>query len=111
MFSQFSSLVVHISHYCWNYPYLLCKLFLAITTFADENMGIKEIELEIQKLELNERAALAKWLIERLDELTEAEVEAFLTEEADRRLEELERGIVTEIPDKEVLRRARAAIS
>ena len=32
-------------------------------------MGIKEIEVEIQKLELNERASLAKWIVESLDEL------------------------------------------
>ena len=72
-------------------------------------MGIKEIEVEIQKLELKERATLAKWIVESLDNLSEAE--ALWTEEAERRLDELEQGIATEISDKEVLRRARAAIS
>ena len=43
-------------------------------------MGIKEIEVEIQKLELKERATLAKWIVESLDNLSEAEVEALLTE-------------------------------
>jgi hypothetical protein len=74
-------------------------------------MGIKEIEVEIQKLELNERASLAKWIVESLDELTQAEAYALWAEEAECRLDELEQGIVVEIPDKEVLRRARAAIS
>jgi putative addiction module component (TIGR02574 family) len=74
-------------------------------------MGIKEIEVEIRKLALTERAALAKWIVESLDELSGAEIEALWTEEAERRLVELEQGIVAAIPGKEVLRRARAAIS
>lgn len=74
-------------------------------------MGIKEIEVEIQKLELKERATLAKWIVESLDNLSEAEVESLWAEEAERRLDELEQGIASEISDKEVLRRARAAIS
>ena len=74
-------------------------------------MSIKEIEAEIQKLDLRDRATLAKWIVESLDDLSKAEVEALWAEEAERRLDELEQGRVTEIPDKEVLRRARAAIS
>ncbi|MDO9028177.1 MAG: addiction module protein [Candidatus Roizmanbacteria bacterium] len=50
-------------------------------------------------------------MVESLDDLSEAEVEALWAEEAERRLDELEQGLVTEIPDREVLRRARAAIS
>lgn len=74
-------------------------------------MSIKEIEAEIRKLDLRDRATLAKWIVESLDDLSEAEVEALWAEEAERRLDELEQGLVTEIPDREVLRRARAAIS
>jgi len=74
-------------------------------------MGLKEIETEIKKLGLKDRAALAKWVVESLDELSEAEVEALWADEAERRLDEMERGQVTEIPAKEVLRRVRAAIS
>jgi hypothetical protein len=74
-------------------------------------MSLKEIEAEIMKLDLKERATLAKWIVESLDELSEAEVEALWAEEAERRLDELEQGLVTEISDKEVLRRARTAIS
>ena len=75
------------------------------------DMGIKEIEVEIQKLELNDRDTLAKWIVESLDELTQAEVEALWAEEAEHRIDELEQGIVVEISVKEVLCRARAAIS
>ena len=74
-------------------------------------MSIKEIEAEIRKLSLQDRAALAKWIVETLDELSQAEVEALWAEEAERRLDELEQGLVTAIPAEEVLRRARAAIS
>ena len=74
-------------------------------------MGIKEIEVEIQKLELHERATLAKWIVESLEDLSEDEVEVLWAEEAERRLDEIEQGMVTEISDKDVLRRARSAIS
>jgi hypothetical protein len=74
-------------------------------------MSIKEIEAEIKNLDLKDRATLAKWIVESLDDLSEAEVETLWAEEAERRLDELEQGLVTEIPAREVLRRARAAIS
>ena len=74
-------------------------------------MRIKEIEAEIEKLDLKDRATLAKWIVESLDDLSEAEVEALWAEEAERRLDELEQGLVPEIPPTEVLPRAHAAIS
>ncbi len=74
-------------------------------------MSLKEIEAEIKKLDLKERAGLAKWVVESLDELSEAEVEALWVEEAELRLDELEQGLMPEIPAEEALRRARAAIS
>jgi len=74
-------------------------------------MSIKEIEAEIKNLDLKDRATLAKWIVESLDDLSEAEVEALWAEEAERRLDELEQGLVIEVPAQEVLRRARAAIS
>ena len=73
-------------------------------------MSIKELETEIKKLALKDRAKLAKWIVESLDDLSEAEVEALWVEEAERRLDELEAGVVKAIPSKEVIRRARAAI-
>jgi putative addiction module component (TIGR02574 family) len=74
-------------------------------------MSLEELETEIKKLTLKERAALAKWIVQSLDDLSESEIEALWAEEAERRLDELEQGLATEIPAGEVLRRARAAIS
>ena len=74
-------------------------------------MSLEELETEIRKLALKERAALAKWIVESLDDLSEAEIEALWAEEAEPRLDELEQGVVAEIPAEEALQRARAAIS
>lgn len=74
-------------------------------------MGIKELENEIKKLDLKDRAALARFIVESLDELSAAETEVLWAEEAERRLDELEQGLVSEIPAGEALRRVRAAIS
>jgi hypothetical protein len=74
-------------------------------------MSIKELEVEIGKLGLKDRAALAKWIVESLDDLSDEEIEVLWVEEAERRLDELEQGTVAEIPAEEALRRARAAIS
>jgi putative addiction module component (TIGR02574 family) len=46
-----------------------------------------------------------------LAELANPEIEALWVEEAERRLDELEQGVVAEIPAEDVLARARAAIS
>ena len=43
-------------------------------------MSLKEIEAEIKKLDLKDRSTLAKWIVESLDELSEAEVEALWAE-------------------------------
>lgn len=74
-------------------------------------MSIKEIEAEIKKLDLKERAMLAKRIVESLDELSTAEIEALWVEEAEARLDELEQGVADEIPAEEALRRARMALS
>ena len=74
-------------------------------------MSLKSLEAEIRKLDLKDRATLAKRLVESLDELSPAEIEALWAEEAERRLDELEQGMVAEIPAEDALRRARAAIS
>jgi len=74
-------------------------------------MSLLELETEISKLPVCERAALAKWLLDSLENLSEAEIDQVWTEEAERRLDEMERGEVVEIPADEALRRARAAIS
>ena len=74
-------------------------------------MSQEELEAEIKKLSLKDRAALARWIVESLDELSESEIEALWVEEAERRLDEMEQGVAKEIPAEEVVRRARAAIS
>jgi hypothetical protein len=74
-------------------------------------MSLKELETEIKKLNLKDRATLAKWIVESLDDLSNAEIETLWAEEAERRLDELEQGLVSEIPAEDALRRARAAIS
>ena len=74
-------------------------------------MSLKELEAEIKRLDLKERAMLAKWIVESLDELSTAEIEALWVEEAEARLDELEQGLATEIPAEEALRRARMALS
>ena len=74
-------------------------------------MSLNELEVEIKKLDLRDRAALAKWIVESLDELSPAEIDVLWAEEAERRLDELEQGLVVEVPAEEALRRARAAIS
>jgi mRNA-degrading endonuclease RelE of RelBE toxin-antitoxin system len=88
----------------------LKKVWLGNEQAVAINMEGK-IEAEIKKLDLKDRAALAKWIVESLDDLSEPEVEALWAEEAERRLDEMEQGKVTEIPAKDALRRARAAIS
>ena len=74
-------------------------------------MSLEELESEIKKLTLQDRAELAKWIVQSLDELSESEIEALWVEEAERRLDALEQGLATEIPAEEVFRRARTAIS
>ena len=74
-------------------------------------MSLKEIEAEIKKLDLKERAELARWIVESLDDLSEQEIQSLWVEEAERRLYEMEGARVTEIPAKEALRRARATLS
>ncbi len=74
-------------------------------------MNIENLEIQIKKLPLKDRAALAKKIVKSLDDLSETELEALWAEEAERRLDELEQGMETEIPAEEVLRRARAGIS
>ncbi len=82
-----------------------------IRTAKENHMSLEELEAEIRKLDLKDRATLAKRIVESLDELSKEEIEALWVEEAERRLDELEQGVAAEIPAEEALRRARAAIS
>ena len=74
-------------------------------------MKLEELEIEVMKLGLEDRAALAEKLILSLDAPSEAENLRLWMAEAERRLKELREGTATEIPAQEVFRRARAAIS
>jgi putative addiction module component (TIGR02574 family) len=74
-------------------------------------MSLKEIEDEIKRLDLKERATLAKRIVESLDELSKEEIEALWAQEAEARLDEMEQGLATEIPAEEALGHARVAIS
>jgi putative addiction module component (TIGR02574 family) len=74
-------------------------------------MKLEELEIEVMKLGLEERAALAEKLILSLDAPSEAENLRLWIAEAERRLRELREGTATEVPAQEVFRRARAAIS
>jgi putative addiction module component (TIGR02574 family) len=74
-------------------------------------MKLEELETEVMKLGLEERAALAEKLILSLDAPSEAENLCLWIAEAERRLKELREGTATEVPAQEVFRRARAAIS
>ncbi|MBI4559034.1 MAG: addiction module protein [Candidatus Hydrogenedentes bacterium] len=70
----------------------------------ESHVSREELVTEIAKLTLQERAALAKWLVESLDALSESEIEALWVDAAERRLDELEQDLATEIPSDEVLR-------
>jgi putative addiction module component (TIGR02574 family) len=74
-------------------------------------MGLDKIENEILRLSLKDRAALAQWLLRSLDDLSDEEMQALWIDEAERRLDEMEEGRVSEIPAEEVIHRARSIIS
>ena len=48
----------------------------------EKHMSLEELEVEIKKLTLKERAKLAKRIVQSLDDLSESEIEALWTEEA-----------------------------
>lgn len=63
-------------------------------------MTIEQLESALLKLPANERARLAQRLISSLDE--ESELERVWYDEAERRLAEIQGGIVREVPADEV---------
>ncbi len=74
-------------------------------------MDIDQIEAEIMRLNLNQRASLAEKLLLSLDAPTDEENLKLWVLESERRLRDLREGKAKEIPAEEVLNRARAAIS
>ena len=71
-------------------------------------MSTREIEAEVLKLPVHERARLAQLLLVSLDE--DDEVERAWTEEVQRRLEDYEAGRTRAIPAAEVFADVRAQL-
>ena len=73
-------------------------------------MMLKDLETEALKLNPTARARLAKKLLNSLEVLSEAEVERLWVEEAERRNEQMERGVVEARPAEDVIRDARSRL-
>ena len=72
---------------------------------------LQVIEAQVMRLDPKSRAKLAERLILSLDIPMEAQLEHLWAEEAERRVDELRKGQVTERPASVVLRRIRRQIS
>lgn len=73
-------------------------------------MNIETIRHEALLLPPQERAQLAEQLLSSLDTLTETEIEQLWFQEAARRADEMDRGLVQRIPADEVYREAQALL-
>ncbi|MBL6986434.1 MAG: addiction module protein [Methylobacter sp.] len=73
-------------------------------------MNIETIRHEALLLSPQERARLAEQLLSSLDTLTETEVEQLWFEEAARRADEMDSGLVQRIPADVVNREAQALL-
>ena len=73
-------------------------------------MTLKELETEALRLNPASRARLAKKLLNSLDALSEAEVERLWVEEAERRNDQIERGVVEPRRAEDVILDARARL-
>ena len=71
----------------------------------------EEIQKQITSLLPNEKAALARQLIEELDQTDDGDVEQICMDEARRRYEAYLKGEIESHPGDEVMRRARARLS
>lgn len=74
-------------------------------------MTLKELETEALRLNPAARARLAKTLLNSLDALSDAEVERLWVEEAERRNDQIERGVVEARRAEDVIRDARARLA
>ncbi|HEY0557767.1 MAG TPA: addiction module protein [Thermoanaerobaculia bacterium] len=74
-------------------------------------MTIADLESKILELDPKERARLAQRLLESLEALSEAEVEALWLREADHRDQQLDQDPSRAIPGADVLREARSLLS
>ena len=66
---------------------------------------LEDITSEVLQMSVESRAALAKRLLDSLDELTPEENERLWIEEAARRYRQLKAGTATSIPSEEVFAR------
>jgi putative addiction module component (TIGR02574 family) len=73
-------------------------------------MNIEIIYREALSLPVQERARLAEQLLSSLDALSEAEIEQLWFQEAARRAEEMDQGLVQRIPSETVRREAQALL-
>ena len=70
--------------------------------------NLEDIALEVLRMSVESRAALAKRLLESLDELGPEETERLWVEEAARRYKQLKAGTATSQPSEEVFARLEA---
>jgi putative addiction module component (TIGR02574 family) len=73
-------------------------------------MDFKALEKEALDLPASERGKLARQLLESLDSLSEAELDAPWLDEAERRAEQLDRGEADMLSSEEVGRKARTLL-
>lgn len=71
------------------------------------NMAFEELEKYARALSLEEKAALARILIEELDTSVDPDVERLWLEEAQRRYDAFVKGEIEARPGDEVMQRAR----
>jgi putative addiction module component (TIGR02574 family) len=71
----------------------------------------EEIQRQVTNLSSNEKAVLARQLIEELDQTTDPDVEQLWVVEAQRRYESYLNGEIEASPGDEVMNRARARLS
>lgn len=70
-----------------------------------------EVETEALKLSPEDRARIARRLLDSLKVLSETEIETLWLDEAERREQELDSGAARAIPADEVMREARARLA
>ena len=73
-------------------------------------MSVRDLESEVLQLPTEERARLAKALLESLDELSEEENQRLWSEEARRRAVELDEHPERARPASDVFRKARELV-
>jgi hypothetical protein len=77
---------------------------------ADMSVRFDDIERQVRLLPAKEKAALARLLIEDLDQSCDGNVEQLWIEEAQRRYDAYRRGELEARPGDEVMNRARARL-